>query len=191
MKDTPGSYRYVARDFFRNLSVEEYISEYRNAEVFAGYCMECPNYGKSWGCPPFDFDIEERLRQYDNVLLVVTQIYPSDSGLPINASRELIRPERIRLERRLLELESQYKGLSAAYVGSCLYCPEGTCTRPYGKMCRHPECVRPSLEGYGFDIGKTTKELFGLELCWGGNGKIPEYLLLVCALFHNESSVEF
>lgn len=123
--------------------------------------------------------------------MVVTQIYPSDTDLSIDFSRELIRPERIRLERRLLELESKYKGLSAAYVGSCLYCLEGTCMRPYGRMCRHPECVRPSLEGYGFDIGKTTKELIDLELRWSSNGKIPEYLLLVCALFHNESYVEF
>ena len=191
MKDSQIYNQYSVKDFFRNLSVEEFIYKYRNADVFAKYCVECNNYGKSWGCPPFDFDIEERLRQYDNVLLVVTQIYPSDADLSINVSQELIRPERIRLERRLLDLESAYNGLSATYVGSCLYCPEGTCTRPYGKMCRHPECVRPSLEGYGFDIGKITNELFGLELRWGNNGKIPEYLLLVCALFHNESSVEF
>jgi len=191
MKNNQSNNQYTAKDFFRNLSVEEYISKYRNADVFAKYCMECRNYGKSWGCPPFEFDVEERLRCYDKVLLVVTQIYPSDTDLSIDVSRELIRPERIRLERRLLELESKYTGLSAAYVGSCLYCPEGTCTRPDGKVCRHPECVRPSLEGYGFDIGKTTKELFDLELRWGSNGKIPEYLLLVCALFHNESSVEF
>lgn len=191
MKDSQSNNQYTAKDFFINLSVEEYISKYRNADVFAKYCVECKNYGKSWGCPPFEFDVEKRLRKYDNVLLVVTQIFPSDTDLSIYVSRELIRPERIRLERRLLELESKYKGLSAAYVGSCLYCPEGTCTRPHGKACRHPECVRPSLEGYGFDIGKTTKELFDLELRWGSNEKIPEYLLLVCALFHNENSVEF
>ena len=52
----------------------------------------------------------------------------------------------------------------SAYVGTCLYCPEGTCTRPEAKPCRHPELVRPSLEACGFDIAHTTSDLFGIEL---------------------------
>jgi predicted metal-binding protein len=123
--------------------------------------------------------------------LIVCKITPSDTALPITVSRELIRPERISLEKKLLDLEQQYNGLSAAYVGSCLYCPEGACTRADGKPCRYPECVRPSLEGYGFDIAKTTKEIFGMDLLWGNDGCMPEYLLLVCGLFHNENQINF
>ena len=101
----------------------------------------------------------------------------------------LIRPERQRLERRLLEMERRYGGRSFAYVGSCLYCPDGTCTRPEGNPCRHPELVRPSLEACGFDIGRTTSELFGIELKWGADGKMPEYLTLVCGFFHDGDGV--
>ena len=43
-------------------------------------------------------------------------------------------------------------GRSFAYVGSCLYCPDGTCTRPEGNPCRHPELVRPSLEACGLSL---------------------------------------
>ena len=46
--------------------------------------------------------------------------------------------------------------------------------------------VRPSLEAFGFDIAKTLSELFNIELLWGKDGKLPEYLVLVSGFFHNE-----
>jgi predicted metal-binding protein len=181
---------YSTQYYTKQISVSEYLNHYRDAERFGTYCKACPNYAKSWACPPFDFDVEQRLSQYHNLLLIVCKITPSDTALPITVSRELIRPERISLEKKLLDLEQQYNALSAAYVGSCLHCPEGTCTRANGLPYRHPKCVRPSLEGYGFDISRTTKELFGLDLLWGKDGHMPEYLLLVCGLFHNEKHIQ-
>ena len=176
---------YRTEEQSRSLAAADYIDRFRDADRFIGFCQSCPNYGRSWGCPPFGFDVEARLRSYRRVLLVATRITPTEPGLPIDLSRPLIRPERIRLEHRLRELARQYDGLSCAYVGSCLYCPEGSCTRPDGAPCRHPELVRPSLEAYGFDIGRTLSELFGLELAWGRDGRMPETLTLVCGLFHN------
>lgn len=182
MNDRTG---YRAEDFTVSLAAGDYIARFRDAERFAGFCRECENYGRSWGCPPFGYDVEARLGAYEKILLVATKIYPSESDLPMNMSRSLIRPERIRLENRLHELERRYGGLSCSYAGSCLYCPEGCCTRPEGGPCRHPALVRPSLEACGFDIGKTLAELFGIELLWGRDGRMPEYLTLVCGLFHN------
>lgn len=51
--------------------------------------------------------------------------------------------------------------------------------------CLHPDKVRPSLEAFGFDIGRTLSELFGIRLLWGKDGILPEYLMLVSGLFHN------
>jgi hypothetical protein len=51
--------------------------------------------------------------------------------------------------------------------------------------------VRPSLEACGFDIGRTTSELFGIELRWGSRGQMPEYLTLVCGFFHNATDVQW
>lgn len=182
-------YAYSSEDFTLSLPAEEYIARFRNAEHFIKFCRECGNYGRSWGCPPFGYDVEERLREYSRLLLVATKITPLEPDLPISESRRLIRPERIRLENRLRELERRYGGLSCSYVGSCLYCPEGSCTRPDGLPCRHPDLVRSSLEAYGFDIGRTLSELFKMELIWGKDGKMPEYLTLVCGLFHNAEGV--
>lgn len=182
---------YSAEDFTATLPAADYIACFRDAERFLGCCRACPNFGCSWGCPPFDYDVAELLGGYRSVLLIATKITPSTSGLPLSASQALIRPERLRLETRLRELERRYHGRACAYIGQCLYCPEGSCTRPEGLPCRHPELVRPSLEAYGFDIGRTLDELFGIELKWGGKGLMPEYLTLVCGFFHSAAEASF
>lgn len=182
-------FQYTAEDFTVSLSATDYIARFRDAERFIAYCRECRNYGRSWGCPPFDYDVKPMLLRYKTALLVATKIAPDDCTRPLSEAGLLIRPERQRLERRLLDLERQYGGRAFAYVGTCLYCPEGTCSRPEGNPCRHPELVRPSLEAYGFDIGRTTSELFGIELKWGKEGRLPEYLTLVCGFFHNSPEV--
>lgn len=86
----------------------------------------------------------------------------------------------------LLDMERKYGGRSFAYIGKCLHCSDNECTRNCGTPCRHPEKVRPSLEAFGFDIAKTLSELFNIELLWGKDGKLPEYLVLVSGFFHNE-----
>ena len=183
------SFRYTARDFTAELPAAAYVARFRDAERVGGYCRECGNYGRSWGCPPFGFDVGEYLSGYTSALLVATKIVPEERDIPFSESKRLIHPERLRLEERLLEMERLYGGRSFAYVGTCLYCPEGSCTRPSGKPCRHPDKVRPSLEACGFDIGRTTSELFGIDLKWSRDGHIPEYLTLVCGFFHNAENV--
>ena len=156
------SFRYTARDFTAELPAAAYVARFRDAERVGCYCRECGNYGRSWGCPPFGFDMEEYVTRYGTAQ---------------------------RLERRLLEMERQYGGRSFAYVGTCIHCPEGSCTRPEGRPCRHPELVRPSLEACGFDVARTASELFGIEMKWGSGGRMPEYLTLVCGFFHDAESV--
>lgn len=108
-------------------------------------------------------------------------------GIPIDKSQELIRPERIRVEKELLKLELRFGGRAFAYVGKCLYCPDSECARKCNRPCLHPDKVRPSLEAFGFDMTRTLSELFGIELLWGKNGILPEYLVIVSGLFHNST----
>lgn len=90
--------------------------------------------------------------------------------------------ERRRTDTLLLDMEKTHKG-RAFFPGSCLICQ--SCTRTENKPCIYPERVRPSLEACGFDIGKTASELLHIELKWGEQGKMPEYLLLVSGVFGN------
>ncbi len=176
---------YNIEEYTATIGVKEFIRLFRNEEVVRGYCRECDNYGRSWGCPPFDFDVEERLRHYDNVKIVATKITPHEQGLPLNAAQELMLPERHRLDKWLLEMEQRHNGLTCSYVGKCLYCANENCTRVCGLPCRHPDKVRPSLEAYGFDVSLISQELFGIALQWSKDGLLPEYLVIVCALFYN------
>ena len=176
---------YDKEELTQTISTEELIRHFRNEEEVSGYCRECENFGESWGCPPFDFDVEDRLKQYKEVLLVATKITPKEKGLPLNAAQELIQPERRRIDKRLLCLEKEYSGLACSYVGKCYYCAEESCSRVCGLPCRHPHLVRPSLEAYGFDVALISQELFGIKLRWGKDGLLPEYLVIVCALFYN------
>ena len=114
---------------------------------------------------------------------------PEQEGLSLSEAGRLMRPERKRIEARLLDMERRIGGRSFAYVGTCLHCPEGSCTRLDGNPCRHPDRVRPSLEACGFDVGRTARELFGIELKWGVEGRMPEYLTLVCGFFHNAGHI--
>ena len=71
---------YSTQYYTKQISVSEYLNHYRDAERFGTYCKACPNYAKSWACPPFDFDVEQRLSQYHNLLLIVCKITPSDTN---------------------------------------------------------------------------------------------------------------
>ncbi len=175
-------------NFTANIRVDEYMARFRDENRFIEMCKKCPNYGNSWGCPPFDFDTTEFLRKYRYAHLMATKLTLPQEDIPSGQSQEIIRPERLRIERELLGMEQQYGGRAFAYIGKCLHCKDAACTRRCNKPCLHPDKVRPSLEAFGFDIGKTLSELFGIKLLWGKDGKLPEYLVLVSGFFHNSES---
>ena len=177
--------RYTVEEFTREVTVEEYIARFHRPDEVWNYCRACSNYGRQWGCPPFDFDVVERLAKYRTIRLIATKITLLDRSISTCAINDLLCPERVRLEAELLALERQYDGLACTYIGECLHCAKGRCRRLEGRPCCHPELVRPSLEAYGFDLGKTLSELFGIELKWSIDGSLPEYLVLVCGVLYN------
>lgn len=179
----------VVEVFVADIPVEEYITRFRDEERFAKLCKACPNYGNSWGCPPFDFDTTEFLQRYKYAHLMAVKITPERADIPIEHSQTLILPERRKIEQRLLNMEKKYGGRAFAYIGKCLHCADNECTRKCGLPCRHHEKVRPSLEAFGFDIERTLSELFGIKLLWGKDGMLPEYLTLVSALLHNNEEL--
>ncbi len=191
MAEQKMTFTYSTEDFTTSLPTEEYIRRFCNSECFIKYCKECRNYGKVWVCPPFTHDTMAELRQYSRLLLVATKIIPYGKEIPFSEVNRFIRPERLRIEKKLRDMEKQYGGRAFAYAGSCLYCPEGTCSRLDNQPCRHPDLVRSSLESYGFDLGKTASELFGFPLLWSNDGYIPEYLTLICGLFHNTEIIHY
>lgn len=161
----------------------DYVARYRDGERFLALCRECPNFGRSWACPPFDTDIDAALKPFATVTIHAVKIMPVTPGLPLDSAKDLLRFHREEFERRLLKIERDKGGRVFTFAGECLYCPAGTCTRSCGLPCRHPDMVRPSLEAYGFDVGLTVRDYLGLDLLWGKDNRLPDYLLLVGAHF--------
>lgn len=81
---------YTVENFTSDITVEGYIAEFRDEPHFLELCKQCTNYGKSWGCPPFDFDTESFLRQYKYAHLMATKIIPEDKDIPIEYTQKLI-----------------------------------------------------------------------------------------------------
>ncbi len=176
-----------------SIGMEEYIHRFRDAERIEGYCRECHNYGQRWGCPPFDYSVENELLRYREVLLVAARITPEQPHLPLAEGMLCLLPARLRLETIVRELETTLDGRAMGLAGQCTYCgaqpdPQlsvAPCAKQLGLPCRHPELVRPALEAWGFDITKTAEELLHMPILWSTDGLTPDYFTLVCAFFHN------
>ena len=101
------SSEHTALDFTATLPAADFIARFRDPERIAAYCRACPNYGRSWACPPFGFDMDDYLAGYRTALIIATKITPSNPGLPFREAGRLFRPERVRHESRLLDMGAQ------------------------------------------------------------------------------------
>jgi predicted metal-binding protein len=173
------------------IRLADYLKDYRDAARFVEYCKVCNRYDACWSCPPFAFDTWEYLSPYEFAYIVGTKIVLHEDTIRENRGLEECKKaayailERVRagLDRKLLTLEQRYPVSRAFFAGTCHVCPAGACTRIEGKPCIAWDKVRPSLESFGFDIGKTSTDLLHVELKWSRDGILPEYLTLVSGFF--------
>ena len=186
LRNTPVPYdlSYTSERFSAEMAADEYIARFRQEERFLALCWQCGNFGARHGCPPFDVSPLEVLAPYRTVRIVGEKLVPAADGLPLDAVEALMSPALAELNRDLLEEERRLGGYALGFAGSCPYCGGAPCRRKSGEPCLHPDKVRPSLEAYGFDVGRTARELLGLEILWGAQGKLPAYLTIVCGLFY-------
>lgn len=178
-----------------SISLDNYIRNYRDAEKFIVYCRQCNRYNTCWSCPPFDFSTDEYISSYQTVHIIGTKIVLEDKLIANNKGTklctkvgyEIIGNVRFDLDKMLLNLEEQYPGSKAFFAGTCHICRLEDCTRIKGKPCIAPDRTRSSLESFGFDIGKTSHELLGIEMKWSADGILPEYFTLVSGLFTRDT----
>jgi len=181
--------KYSVTNRQATLAADEFISRYRDVERFRQYCLQCPGYGKSWSCPPFDFDPRIKSDGFTTVTVMGTTIEfdePTRAACKTAeqssaAGKEAMQEVWKTLLPRLYEMERQNPG-SRCFTFRCVLCPEG-CTRLEEKPCRKPELMRHSLESVGFDIEAMTRDLLGINLEWSTDGSLPKHITLVTALF--------
>lgn len=186
---------FYTKNYFSYISVTDYITNYRDADKFIVYCKQCNRYGNCWACPPYEFDTTDYMLKYNRAYIIGTKISLSDDIRTTCKNAEdskltgakVIAEVRKVLDKQLLYIESNVEDSKAFFAGTCHICEPEDCTRIQNEPCRYPDKIRHSLESFGFDIGKTTEELLGIELKWSNNGSLPEYLTLVSGLFTNQS----
>ena len=131
---------------------------------FRDICREggCGKYGRCWMCPPDIGTIEDNMAQalgFREGLLYQTIGEIEDSfdleGMEEAGKNHARVTQRIRQE----VLPGFPAGSLLLSCGGCGLCPR--CARLEDLPCRHPEEAVPSLEGYGFDVYRTSQ---GTEL---------------------------
>lgn len=174
--------------------MKQLVERCRFAERFMALCRECGNYGTNWACPPFDFDVEEYLENFEWACLFgVRWTYDEDAlrraDTPEKAaiySHEIFWRAKQEMLALMFRFEERYPGSLGISAGGCSLCE--TCARADGISCRSPEKIRHSAEALGFDVVGICREWFGLELCWSTE-RLPDYQVLVNALFAKKKIV--
>lgn len=166
------------------LELGSYIRRFRNRERFIAQCRVCPNFGQSYICPPFPYDCAAKIESYANIRIVVMKIDVHEDVSTYNEIENHFIAYRIEAENELRREAAVKNGMAFGFSGRCPYCKPGNCKRICGEACIHPDLALPSLEAYGFDLSATVSDLFGIEMKWGSDGKLPPYYLFVAGLIY-------
>lgn len=128
---------------------------------------ECPQYGKSWACPPAVGSVEEckaKVLSYKEgfvftTLREVSDIANLEETLATRKEHEDITREVCRIFR-----EAGYD-VTALSTESCAIC--GECAYP-NAPCRHPDQMFPCVESFGILVTDLA-EKHEIEFMYGGN----------------------
>lgn len=177
----------------KQISIEKLLSAYWKPDPRGEGCVGCPSFGKVWSCPPALPPADRYLSQFDGMFLIGVKVsYPEKER---NLAQSPGKAEELRecgyekvakeLLLVLLELEGQVPGGLCMGAGRCRLCSR--CAREEEKPCRHPDLLRYSITGFGFDFARLLKEQLEIELLWNPNG-LPEYDVVTAALFYQKSA---
>lgn len=174
------------------IAAADFVKRYLDVERMAGLCGQCPSFGKSWACPPHEFDTASVTDGFVTVTLMATVIEFDERTLVDCRASSMARRVADRAMNEVLEkllpemyeMELQVPG-SRCFTFRCRLCSEG-CTRSQRLACRHPDRLRYSLEAVGFDVTAATRDLLGIDLEWSEDGSLPRHITLVTALMSPE-----
>lgn len=192
--------------YITQIPTSEYIAKYRDVDKFIEFCKVCPNYNRVWSCPPFERESLEGLpvcgiydRDKFSIATIIgvkidideqTRFRPTNIEERNALTRDILFGVRKEIDEMLLPLEQQIQPSLLYYAGSCRLCAPNDCRRVDNEPCCYPDKMRSTLEADGFDIGRTTSELLGIELKWCEGCELPPYYTLVYGLLSNHSTID-
>ena len=163
------------------------LTEYENKREIDQLCEACPTYGGKWSCPPHSpafsvYDLEEY--PYAALVLFSCELdqfsYTKTEYIRIKAANTILKS---RMDRLMRGLEQAVGGVMISN-GNCKLC--NPCSKKKGEPCKKPERMRFSMEALGLNVGRITADVFGHELLWYKDKKIPRYLSAAACLLMKE-----
>ena len=81
---------YSIEKYSAEIDVKTYINGYRRTDYFIELCQQCKNYGRRYGCPPFDDETLSLVEDYEKVRIMGVKIIPNNKQLPLSAANDLM-----------------------------------------------------------------------------------------------------
>lgn len=164
-----------------------------DVEKFLPFCESCPNYNKSWSCPPLVFSQREFIENYKYADIFVLELTYDEEVIKGAITKEKVmeaivkymNPAKERFGELVVSSESSATNAVTLTCAPCSYCKE--CTKPMNKPCRFPEKMRYSLDAFHFDVTMILKDYFGIELTWASEG-LSEKANLLCVMLNDEEN---
>ncbi len=100
---------YTVEKSDREIKTDEYIREYVNVEEFLEKCRECPNYGRLWSCPPYDFDPVSVWSRYDKLYVTARKIIFDEEqrSSGTDAIMEILKEVKDNMSSELFDMEKK------------------------------------------------------------------------------------
>ncbi len=175
---------YTVTKLEATVPMDDFIRDLVDVPRFLGYCQDCPNGGRYWSCPPFDFDPLALWRRHGAIRLYARKLVFARGRLFPGQRRAFETNELPKLKedmaRELLAMEAETPGSLALFPGKCEWCP--VCARVQGQPCRTPDRMRYSIEALGGDCGGALERYLGESLQWSEDRRLPEQIILLGGL---------
>jgi predicted metal-binding protein len=163
-----------------DVDVGEFCEQYVNFEEVSKLCIEeQETLGYNWNYPPFDFDVDEVWNSYGKLKIIAFKIDFSPEELEHTFQDKELEFVLKRFERMKVKLMNEIYMLEnedslGLFLGKCNLCMR--CTREFGMPCKMPFKMRYSLESLGTYVDRMIEDVFGYEILYAHDGKLPEYL---------------
>lgn len=171
-----------------NLDMDDFYKNYVDIKKFHKLCEKCENYGTNWSCPPFNFDKNKIWESYNKIKIIAFKYIFSNDLLDKTFEKYEIEIFLKKLLKTKIGLVDILYGMEddnsfVLSIGPCNLCAK--CSRDF-MYCENPLKLRYSIESLGGDVDSLCRDIFGDEILYIENGKLPPYMYFVGGLLYDK-----
>ncbi len=168
----------------------DFIEHCVDVDRFLKCCSDCPHFGKTWSCPPYDFNPMDYWKPFRTFYLyaiktttpshLLEQSFELDELMELGSELTLSATKGMGV---FLEAEQKkYPGSKIIGGGRCMLCREVGCARQNNEPCRFPDKMSYSIESLGGNVEETLKRYLNEQIYWGKDGHLAPYYIRIGGL---------